>query len=468
MGYAKRIGRVAALAVVLAGAVMATGTATGYAAPTDSGSTSGSCANVSGDGSDVSSAAEDDILNALEEFLAGIRKAVVPIAFNRRPVATPQQVTVAPGGTVGPVPFDAYDPDGNKMTFKVNKRGTPGGPKHGTVAVDQETASFCYTADPGFTQGSDTFTVRVNDDTDLHAHFFTGFLGPFHGHDDVATVTVFAGESPTQQISGDFSVLTYNIAGLPFPLSSAIYPRYKYTTEIGKRINAFDVVNVQEDFAYNDYLIEDSKLSWRTAPQPSFLYPIGVPFSDGLNTLAEFKVKRVDRRTWYKCTADNCLTAKGFTYSQLQLPGGETIDFYNLHANTNGGPVSADNMAQLANYIQRNSEGRAVIVTGDTNLRYSDDHTLLRFEHNTGLTDAWVQLENGRTEPPFSPTCDDTDKCELLDKIFYRSGQAVTLQATSYHNERARFLNSDGKPLSDHNPPAVTFHYIAANPARPN
>lgn len=191
-----------------------------------------------------------------------------------------------------------------------------------------------------------------------------------------------------------------------------------------------------------------------------------MPFSDGLNTLSEFKVQRLDRQTWYECTSDNCLTLKGFTYSQMRLPGGDTVDVYNLHTNTGGGPTTNANLAQVANYIQQNSAGRAVIVTGDFNARYSDDQSaLLQFAQVNGLTDAWVQVEHGPTTPPFAPTCMVGNECELLDKIFYRSGQGVTLQAVSYGNEAPKFFNSKGEPLSDHSPAVVGFHYVADNVA---
>lgn len=49
------------------------------------------------------------------------------------------------------------------------------------------------------------------------------------------------------------------------------------------------------------------------------LWPIGVPFSDGLNTLSEFKVQRLDRQTWYECTSDNCLTLKGINGFTVML-----------------------------------------------------------------------------------------------------------------------------------------------------
>ncbi|CAM4453527.1 Endonuclease/Exonuclease/phosphatase family protein [Mycobacterium basiliense] len=491
MGHASLFDRVGALAVVLGvGAAVVVTPPIGLAAPTDSGSSQGdswadipslpaasdtalapipgaSLPGVTAQQVDPSSIPED-ILTAVINFLAAVRNGVVPILANRTPVATPQQVSIPENGSTGPVPFTAYDPDGNRMTFKVNPRGTPGGPQHGVVAIDQRNASFVYTADPNFV-GSDTFTVAVSDDTSLHVHGLAGYLGPFHGHDDVATVTVFVGNTPTDTISGDFSMLTYNIAGLPFPLSSAILPRFLFTKEIGKRLNGFFVSNVQEDFSYHAFLIKRSRMPSQTPPSPpTLLWPIGVPFSDGLNTLAVFKVKRLDRQTWWQCDADNCLTVKGFSYSQLQLPGGNTLDLYNLHTNTGGGALTNANLAQLSNYIQQNSAGRPVIVTGDFNARYSDDQSgLLQFAQNNSLTDAWVEVQHGPTTPPFAPTCMVGNECELLDKIFYRSGVGVTLHATAYSNEAPNFLNSKGQPLSDHSPPAVTFQYETTNVSAP-
>ncbi|MFE0647286.1 jacalin-like lectin [Streptomyces sp. NPDC059534] len=46
-------------------------------------------------------------------------------------------------------------------------------------------------------------------------------------------------------------VLTYNVAGLPDSISSAPTPREPATTEIGRRIEAYDIVHVQEDFNYH-------------------------------------------------------------------------------------------------------------------------------------------------------------------------------------------------------------------------
>jgi hypothetical protein len=476
MRYPRRLGRVGTLTVALGmAAMMVTTHAIGYAAPSDSTGPSADASAPGGSGASVAAVPgaatplagiqcpPNDIIACLTEILAAIHNGIVPIVANRTPVATPQQISILQGASTGPVPFTAMDPDGNRMTFTVNPHGTPGGPQHGIVTVDQKNSSFMYTPDPAFT-GTDTFTVAVSDDTSLHLHGLAGFLGPFHGHDDVATVTVFVGV-PTTTISGDFSVITYNVAGLPGAISSAIPPRFLYTKQIGQRLNAYYIANVQEDFSYHDFLIKKSLMPSQTPPDPpTLLWPIGVPFSDGLNTLSEFKLKRLARQTWFECTADNCLTPKGFIYNQIQLPGGETIDLYNLHANTGGGATTNANLQQLTNYIQQNSAGRAVIVTGDFNSLYSEPGGILTsFATANNLTDAWVQLEYGGVTPPNAPVCLVGNQCELLDKIYYRSGQGVNITATAYSNEAPKFLNTRGQPLSDHSPPSAVFQYITNN-----
>lgn len=283
----------------------------------------------------------------------------------------------------------------------------------------------------------------------------------------VATPAARADGPPAAPVTGTFSVLTYNIAGLPEPLSGS--RPAKNTKEISKRINTYDVVNVQEDFAYHADLLAHDEHAYRTRPSVPPWVPVpGVPFSDGLNTLSDFRIRKLDRVAWDRCTNADCLTPKGFTYLRLELPGGRSLDLYNAHMNAGSGTeemlrVRRDNVRQLSHYIAKHSAGRAVIVTGDTNSRYTRSGDAVReLRDGNGLTDAWVQLVRGGSTPGIdddAPTCKDSTGCELLDKVFYRSGPGVTLEATRYGNEYARFLDAKGEPLSDHNPPAVTFAF---------
>ena len=45
-----------------------------------------------------------------------------------------------------------------------------------------------------------------------------------------------------------------------------------------------------------------------------------------------------------------------------------------------------------------------------------------------------------------------TNTCEVTNKFMYRSSKWVTLNATAYNNEHAKFLDSSGLMLSDMDP----------------
>ncbi|MGW7425592.1 jacalin-like lectin [Streptomyces sp. NPDC054813] len=270
--------------------------------------------------------------------------------------------------------------------------------------------------------------------------------------------------------SGTFSVLTYNVAGLPESLSSASTPRDTSTTEIGRRIAPYDIVNVQEDFNYHAYLYSTDTHPYRTATSG------GAGIGSGLNTVSDYAWDGDDfeRVGWNSCQLDSgdCLTPKGFTFMRERLAEGVYVDFYNLHTNagTNDGDEAsrADNLSQLTSFISTHSAGNAVVVMGDTNTRYTRTaDTIAEFASANGLTDAWVQLIRGGSAPAKGSDtllCDQTgatvpNTCEVVDKVLYRSSKLVTLNATSYNNEHAKFLNDDGLMLSDHDPITVGFSW---------
>jgi endonuclease/exonuclease/phosphatase family metal-dependent hydrolase len=260
--------------------------------------------------------------------------------------------------------------------------------------------------------------------------------------------------------SGSFSILSYNIAGLPEPLSGS-EPAVN-TPIIGQRIRPYDIVHVQEDFNYHGDLYANDNHPHRT--------PTSGPaaFGDGLNTLSSHPYSDLLRDDWDACHGTDCLTPKGFTWSRTRLAEGVLIDFYNVHANA--GSADADlaarraNISELSAFIAANSAGNAVIVAGDTNTRYTRAGDNIRdLVSANGLTDAWVQQERGGTPPAVgSPPlgCDDTavtDACEVVDKILYRGNRYVTLALERYGNENAAFRRTDGAMLSDHYPIAATF-----------
>ena len=285
----------------------------------------------------------------------------------------------------------------------------------------------------------------------------------------VVAATPAATAASTQ--SGSFSLLNYNVAGLPVvhepPTTLSMEAA---ATQIGSRLAPYDVVNMQEDFNYHAYIYAADSHANRTATSGA------AGFGDGLNTVSNYGFIDFERDKWSSCYADNgdCITPKGFSYMRLQLASGVYVDYYNLH--TNAGTSSGDETAreaewqQLDSFIATYSAGDAVIVSGDTNSRYTRTADALQgFVSTNGLTDAWVQNELGGVAPPAGASplmCDEaaiTNTCEVTNKTLYRSSKFLTLNATYYNNEHAKFLDSNGAMLSDMDPILTDFTW-SVNP----
>ncbi|GMF44047.1 unnamed protein product [Phytophthora fragariaefolia] len=271
-----------------------------------------------------------------------------------------------------------------------------------------------------------------------------------------------------QQLAANrFSVLCYNVAGLPQLLSSG-NPQAN-TLEMGKRISDWDIVNVQEDFNYHAYLYKQSTQKYRTATSG------GVPIGSGLNTLSHlpFSTLGIERTKWAECSNDesaDCMTPKGFTLQGVQLAEGVVIDVYNLHADAGGSKndlkTRAANLQQLSDYITENSGGNAVIVMGDTNTRYTrSDDKIAEFVAGQNLTDGWVEYvrkgvapEKG-ADPILCDATNMTNECEVVDKIMYRGNKYITLKLEKWNNENEAFLDTNGTQLSDHPPISSTYSW---------
>ncbi|MFJ2115991.1 jacalin-like lectin [Streptomyces sp. NPDC087850] len=275
-----------------------------------------------------------------------------------------------------------------------------------------------------------------------------------------------AGVSPASAApaagSGTFNVLTYNIAGLPLGLGQS--DPATNTPLIGQRLAPYSLINVQEDFNYHAALYANDTHTYRTPTSG------GAAFGDGMNTLSDHPFEDFERVKWSDCTGTDCLTPKGFTLARVRLAEGVFVDLYNVHTNadvtTAALAARRANVKQLSSFIQARSGSNAVIVMGDTNTRYTRAEDNIRtLNSENGLTDAWVQLIRGGSEPAAGSealVCDSAapaNSCEVVDKVLYRGGPLVNLTATRYTNEWRTFLDSSGKHLSDHYPHAVDFRW---------
>jgi hypothetical protein len=280
---------------------------------------------------------------------------------------------------------------------------------------------------------------------------------------------------PGSSQAGTFSVLTYNVAGLPLGFSSSS-PEVN-TVQISPRLNAFDLVAVQEDFSFHTELtsqIVHPFVSVKDTTDVPIVAASGLDLGlgDGLNTFSFSPFTDFTRVTWNECfglfdSGSDCLAPKGFTLARHEVEPGVVVDVYNLHADAGGGPddlaARRSNLRQLADFILATSSGNPLIVLGDFNSRYTREGDILpEFLTTVGLTDVWIELSRGGVMPELGPSLGDCNSdlagasCERVDKILYRSGGDVQLAAIS-HTVPGDWIDSEGGQLSDHWPVSAGF-----------
>jgi len=265
---------------------------------------------------------------------------------------------------------------------------------------------------------------------------------------------------------GEFVALTYNVAGLPAVLSRS-RPDV-HMPRIGKLLNRYDLVLLQESWQtpkpnpywplrlYHELLVASATHPYKTVPEP---LPLArdprrpsAYVSDGLNAFSRFPFASLVRRPWPSCvdTFNDCMAVKGFSVTRMHLAHGTTVDVYNLHMEA--GWTAEDHRAReraiddLVGFIGEYSEGQAVIVGGDFNLRTSREPGASQFRRllrDAGLSDACNVLR-----------CDQPTK---VDRFLFRSGARAQIAAEAWESLRELFVSDDGSRLSDHDPVAVRF-----------
>lgn len=139
-------------------------------------------------------------------------------------------------------------------------------------------------------------------------------------------------EAAAAKKTGEFNVLSMNVAGIPAFLNPNGVPGDKKTNSrtIGSKLAEFghDVVHLQEDFNYHAYIYETDDHPHRTATTG------GVIIGSGLNTVANYPWDLFDRVTWDDCGINeaDCLTPKGFSMMRVRLDEDVAVDMYNVHA----------------------------------------------------------------------------------------------------------------------------------------
>ena len=308
-----------------------------------------------------------------------------------------------------------------------------------------------------------------------------------------ATTTVAGKSGEGSGASGEFSLLSYNVAGLPVEISKE-HPDVNIP-KISPHLTNYDVVMTQEDFDwwkpgglasktdfvnYHDRLRADADHEFRTDRHPG-PEAVGIDIAadrpnmelgDGLGVLSRFPISDTERVPWDRCFgefdsgASDCLAMKGFLVTRLELADGVEVDLYDLHGEAGGGPedqaLQAADFEQLAAYMQEHSKGRAIIVGGDTNLHTDPPGKDAHEDSGDGKDLAiWNDFLDavGLTDSCAATDCDDLGR---IDKVAYRSDGGVDLEARSHEFQTDVFVDEAGEDLSDHQALEVVFSWKRA------
>ena len=239
--------------------------------------------------------------------------------------------------------------------------------------------------------------------------------------------------------SGQLRLLSYNVAGLPQFISGS-NPQQN-SQQISPKLNAYDLVLVQEDFWYHASIAGGTNHPNLSLAQTN--YPALV--NDGLNRFSLSSFLLHQRTGWNDRfgvvgSANDALSNKGFSVAVHELAPGVEVHVWNHHADAGHeqGDLTARarNFDQLASMILSFSAGQALIIAGDTNLkdtRPSDVAVLNDFIGRLNLTDSARALGKG----------------EFIDRVFVRSSANLTLTPVLWRHAD-EFIDAAGADLSDH------------------
>ena len=281
----------------------------------------------------------------------------------------------------------------------------------------------------------------------------------------------------------EFTVATYNVQGRPLMDDT----KGKFP-EIGRRLEPFDIVGIQECFVDYDKLFE-------AADFPAMVYhgTLRSRFKlvgSGLANMGRFPLLVAEDMEYSyesmhfttKGEPQNRPASKGILLTRFDI-GGHTLDVYNTHMEAGGSEEAAkarlQQVDELVAFVAANSpRAHSVIFMGDFNMRPLRDHHGPEEEDSKFV--GFQRMVNGLGEEfrdasdeihgiP-GPTNDENHDApwrrrpggaEDIDRILFRAGEGVSLEPLTWHKHIEDFRGDDGDLLSDHDPVSVRFRLEA-------
>ncbi|MCT2398349.1 endonuclease/exonuclease/phosphatase family protein [Novosphingobium mangrovi (ex Huang et al. 2023)] len=321
----------------------------------------------------------------------------------------------------------------------------------------------------------------------------TSFADPLPTPDTAPALSFGPGKTPSACDRGDLSVMTYNVAGLPWPLAKkgpgAL--RLIATRLAGMRAErcAPHVVVLQEAFSREakaigtragyPFIVEGPYLRTGTAPEGvernwMLGETAGTPIDSGLMVLSDLPVLDVRRAAFPEgaCAGYDCLAAKGVVLVTLQLPDNRKVMVATTHFNSRGAskaPVARTFDAYrreadfLAGFITANrGKDMPLIVAGDFNRGQRPGRTAVLQTAMARLAgapqdDALRTYMTGERQPVLPAADAGTIVRRARDMQFAIAGERVRL--TPVGADIPFGTEADGSMLSDHIGYTIRYRY---------
>lgn len=285
-----------------------------------------------------------------------------------------------------------------------------------------------------------------------------------------------------------FTILCSNVAGLPIPSMFSDDGKVVPKTQklMGQMLNEIgaDVVCVQEDFQYHSVLAAEMK----NYPYQTYTSG-GIPVGDGVNVFSKYPIYNIDRVAWEEFNgildaANDGLTPKGFLKVTVDIDG-LLVDVYDIHADANGSyedcMAKKAQFKQLCAYMDENSAGRPIAITGDYNATLHGDIAAELYPimiEGAGFSDAWTLFCNdGVYFTNYLPaeTVAEYDakwggyywgRWDSVERLLFRDGDGTKMTVTNHQyidmNVKA------GQPVTDHNAMLCELTVDMTDYARPD
>ena len=249
-----------------------------------------------------------------------------------------------------------------------------------------------------------------------------------------------AHDLPTESSSGDFTVMTWNVWGLPWPLSK---DRGERLSEVPSELERADIVGIQEAWS--------GALKWLDSP---LVLPQEQPGDSGLALAGDLcgEASRALFHPFTVRTGSERFKRKGILETDVVVDG-VRVRVYNTHLQhgSRSAPVRSAQIAQLLQLLQEHD--LPSVVLGDFNFYNADalDQETEQVMAGVGLRDVASELARPqatfRFDNRYAQRSGLEEGRERFDRVYVRDGAEARIEARDVDVLRYR-----NQPLSDHQP----------------